>query len=245
MNKEQKLRYSRHIQLSQIGEEGQERLLASSALIVGMGGLGSPVAMYLAAAGIGRLVLSDYDRVELSNLQRQIVHSMDDIDNLKVASAHKRLMGINPEIDYELIENVIDDDELEAKVHDVDVVIDCSDNFATRFAVNRACFKYKTPLVSGACIQLVGQVASFLPDRDDSPCYECLYKDEGEEGASCEEIGILAPVAGIIGCVQATETIKVLLGQSALCGRLMLLDAESMEWRDLKLGKDPACKICG
>ena len=245
MNNEQLQRYARHIQLPQIGREGQQHLLDSSALIIGMGGLGSPVAMYLVSAGIGRLIIADYDRVELSNLQRQIIHGTGDIDELKVESARRRLLEINPDVEIQCIETTIDDELLEDWVKKSDVVVDCSDNFTTRFAANRACHRAGKPLVSGACIQMLGQVSVFLPGEPESPCYQCLYKDEGDDGDACAQISILAPVAGIIGCIQATEAIKVLLGLSTLSGRLLLLDALTMEWRDLRLPKDPACPVCG
>ncbi|MGI9303462.1 MAG: HesA/MoeB/ThiF family protein [Gammaproteobacteria bacterium] len=245
MNDEQLQRYARHIQLPQIGREGQQRLLDSTALVIGMGGLGSPAAMYLASAGVGRLIIADYDRVELSNLQRQIIHSTGDIDELKVESARRQLLAINPGVEVECIETTIDDELLEDWVNKSDVVVDCCDNFTTRFAANRTCHRYGKPLVSGACIQMVGQVSVFVPGDPESPCYRCLYKDDGDDGDACAQIGILAPVAGIIGCVQATEAIKVLLGLSTLSGHLLLLDALTMEWCDLRLPKDPACPVCG
>ncbi len=245
MNDEQLLRYSRQIMLPQIDVAGQEKLLASSALIIGMGGLGSPVAMYLAAAGVGHLVIVDDDVVELSNLQRQIVHTHADIGIDKVISAKRQLEKLNPDIRITTIKQRLEGEALDVQISAVDIVIDGSDNFSTRFALNEACQKNHTPLVSGAAIRMEGQVSVFNM-QPDSPCYRCLYRDEGELDTSCSNNGVLAPVVGIIGSVQATEAIKVLLGiGETLDGKLLLLDALHMEWRTLKLKKDPACPVCG
>jgi len=246
MDDPQLLRYSRQILLPQIGIEGQQRLLATRVLIIGMGGLGSPVAMYLAASGIGHLVLVDYDMVELSNLQRQIAHTTDRLGMHKVSSAQYALEALNPEVQVTAIAGQLDPEALVEQVRLADAVVDCSDNFATRFALNRVCVANKTPLISGAAIRLEGQVAVFRPDRADSPCYRCLYKDMDELGESCSQTGVLAPLVGIIGSIQATETIKVLLDiGETLTGRLLVLDALNMEWRTIKLRKDPDCPVCG
>lgn len=246
MNDDQLLRYSRQILLPQVGIEGQERLRAARVLIVGMGGLGSPVALYLAASGVGHLVLVDHDLVELSNLQRQIVHTSDRIGQPKVISAQHTLLGINPETTITALNLRLEGDALSEQVALADAVVDATDNFATRFALNRVCVAQKTPLISGAAIRMEGQVAVFRPDLPDSPCYRCLYKDMDELGETCSQTGVLAPVVGIIGSIQATETIKVLLNMGdTLTGRLLLLDAYTMEWSSLRLRKDPQCPVCG
>jgi molybdopterin/thiamine biosynthesis adenylyltransferase len=245
MDDTQLLRYSRQIMLPQFDVAGQENLLDSTALIIGLGGLGSPAAMYLAAAGVGHLVLVDFDRVELSNLQRQIIHHTDDIGRAKVESARDALHQLNPDVKLTLIDHQLEGEELQQQVMSADVVLDGSDNFATRFAVNDACLAAGTPLISGAAIRMEGQVAVFTNDGS-GPCYRCLYRDEGELDNSCSENGVLAPVVGIIGSIQATEAIKVLAGiGEPLNGRLLLLDAMHMEWRTLKLKKDPGCTGCG
>ena len=246
MEDEQLLRYSRQIMLPQVDVAGQQKLLDASVLIVGMGGLGSPIAMYLASAGVGHLILADFDQVELSNLQRQIIHSTDDIGKHKVDSAYETLLKINPEITVTRFKQQLDDQNLNDLIPQVDVVIDGCDNFATRFAVNRACVSHRKPLVSGAAIRFEGQVSVFLNDGA-SPCYQCLYKDEGENEAmqTCSENGVLAPLVGMIGSIQAIEAIKVIIGVGeTLNGKLMLIDAFSMETRILKLPRDPDCPVC-
>ena len=244
MNDEQLLRYSRQIMLPQIDIEGQEKLLASRVLIIGMGGLGSPVAMYLAAAGVGHLVLVDDDVVELSNLQRQIMHSSADIGLTKVDSARQTLLGLNPEIKITSFDIRLDEQAMAAEIALADIVIDGTDNFATRFMINKAAVENKTPLVSGAAIRMEGQVSVFNKTAS-SPCYRCLYKDEGELDTSCSNNGVLSPVVGIIGSIQATEVIKVLLNiGECLDGKLLMLDALHMEFRTLKLKKDPDCPVC-
>jgi adenylyltransferase/sulfurtransferase len=245
MNDQQLLRYSRQIMLPSIGVEGQERLLSSRVLLVGLGGLGSPVAMYLAAAGVGTLVVADFDKVEITNLQRQIVHTSDRIGALKTDSAKEALLALNPECRVETLEERLDETALTAEAARSDLAIDASDNFETRFAVNRACVESGTPLVSGAAIRMEGQVSVFRGEPG-GPCYRCIYSDHGTEEETCSETGILAPVAGIIGSVQATEAIKILTGAGEpLFGRLLLLDALRMEWRTLKLKPDPDCPVCG
>ncbi|MEN8170562.1 MAG: molybdopterin-synthase adenylyltransferase MoeB [Pseudomonadota bacterium] len=242
MNDEQLLRYSRQIMLPNVDVAGQQRLLDSRVLIIGAGGLGSPVAMYLAAAGVGQLTIVDFDEVDLSNLQRQILHSSHDLGRPKVESAQATLAAINSEVAVTAINAKLEGDALLAEVGKVDVVVDASDNFATRFAVNDACVAAKKPLVSGAAIRMEGQVSVFHNERPESPCYRCLYRDERELSQTCSENGVLAPVVGIIGTIQATEVLKVLMGiGDTLDGRLLLLDALSMEWRSMTLRKDPAC----
>ena len=245
MDDQQLLRYSRQIMLPQIGIEGQQQLSRTRMLIIGMGGLGSPVAMYLAAAGVGELTLVDDDDVDLSNLQRQIIHSNHDIGHAKVDSARQSLQAINPECKVISIKQRLDLQALTVQAQRADVVIDACDNFETRFMINEACVATRTPLVSGAAIRLEGQVAVFRNDLDNSPCYHCLYKNEGELDQSCSSNGVLAPVVGIIGSIQALEAIKIITGFGEdLNGRLLLLDADTMEWRSIKLKKDPACPVC-
>jgi adenylyltransferase/sulfurtransferase len=245
MNDEQLLRYSRQIMLPEIDIEGQQKLLDSRCLIIGMGGLGSPASMYLAAAGVGTLVLSDFDRVDLSNLQRQIIHSSFDIDKPKVESARETLEALNPTIRIELRYKRLDREELEHEVGAADVVLDCSDNFATRFAVNRACVATKTPLVSGATIRFEGQISVFDLRDASNPCYNCLYAELDEISESCARTGVIAPLTGIIGSLQALEAMKILINVGEpLTGRLFLLDALSMEWNTLRLPKNPSCPTC-
>ncbi len=239
-------RYSRQVRLPQVGPAGQETLLASRALIVGMGGLGSPAAMYLAAAGVGQLVISDYDRVEPSNLQRQIAHRTEDVGEPKALSAQATLHALNPDVKVTALDWQLEEAELEEQVRASDVVLDCSDNFPTRFALNETCVRTGTALVSGAAIRLEGQLSTFLPARPESPCYRCLYADGDEMAETCAQEGILAPVVGVIGTLQALEGIKVLLGMGdTLCGRLLLFDAMALEWRTIRLRKNPNCPVCG
>jgi adenylyltransferase/sulfurtransferase len=246
MNDEQLLRYSRHILLSQIGIEGQEKLLAAHALVIGAGGLGSPVALYLASAGVGRITVCDGDDVDLTNLQRQIVHRTDAIGRKKVDSARATLAAINPEVRVIAIPERVGGERLDMLVADADVVVDGCDNFATRHAVNRACVKSRKPLVSGAAVRFDGQIAVFdLRDRG-SPCYHCLFPEDGEsEDVRCAVMGVFAPLVGIVGSIQAAEALKVLAGAGEpLAGRLLLLDALTMHMRTVKLQKDPACPVC-
>lgn len=246
MNDEQLLRYCRQIMLTGLDYQGQERLLAASVLIVGVGGLGSPVAMYLASGGVGRLVIVDDDVVELSNLQRQIIHRTDALGQPKVTSAQTTLYQINPEICVETIAHRLNHEQLASTIAGVDLVLDCSDNFETRFALNSACVQAGKPLISGAVIRMEGQITVFDPRQPHSPCYRCLYPNSDEPGLRCSESGVLAPLPGIIGTIQATEAIKLLAGiGEPLTGRLMLLDAMTMEWRTLRLKKDPHCPVCG
>lgn len=246
MNDNQLLRYSRQIMLPQCDIEGQHKLLAAKVLIVGAGGLGSPAAMYLAAAGVGNITIYDDDEVELSNLQRQIAHHTPDIGTDKVISTRQTLNNLNPEINITAVKQRLTGEELNFEVKTADVVLDCSDNFSTRFAINKACVSYKTPLVSGAAIGFEGQVAVFTPGKDNSPCYNCLYSNEGEDIQNCASNGVIAPITGIIGSIQALETMKLILTiGEPLRGRLLLLDSLSMEWNTMKLRKNPACPTCG
>jgi adenylyltransferase/sulfurtransferase len=245
MTSEEHERYSRHIALPQIGLAGQEKILAARVLLIGAGGLGSPVALYLAAAGVGTLVLVDYDTVELSNLQRQIIHCSASIGQPKVNSAASALHALNPHVHIITINGQLHGAALDEQVALADVVVDASDNFETRYALNAAAVARRKPLVSGAVIRMEGQVSVFHNERANAPCYRCLYRDEQGEGDSCNLTGVLAPVVGIIGTVQATETLKVILNiGSTLGGRLLLLDALNMEWRMLKLRKDIHCPVC-
>lgn len=244
MNDEQLLRYSRQIMLPDVDIDGQEKLLAARVLIIGLGGLGSPVAMYLAAAGVGHLVLADFDAVDLTNLQRQIAHTSARIGMNKSASAAQALRELNPEVQIDCIEQVLDADNLAAQVAGATVVVDCTDNFQTRFAINAACVAAKVPLVSGAAIRLEGQVAVFDVRVDSNPCYRCLYEEDSDD-LTCAANGVLAPLVGIIGSMQALETIKLICGfGTSLAGRLLLLDARHMQWRELKLPKDKHCPVC-
>lgn len=246
MNDDQLLRYSRQILLPEIDVEGQQRLLDARVLIVGLGGLGSPVAMYLAAAGVGQLVLVDFDRVELSNLQRQVIHGTADIGRLKVGSANERVLELNPDCDVTAIPDRFTAGALIEQVDRADVVVDASDDFSTRFAINEACFETRTPLVSGAAIRFEGQISVFRPGCGSSPCYACLYGDVGVDAQTCTQTGVAAPLLGIIGSVQAMETLKLLTGAGAsLEGRLVCLDALQMRWHSVDLRRDPQCRVCG
>jgi adenylyltransferase/sulfurtransferase len=230
--------------LPQMGIEGQQRLLDARVMIIGLGGLGSPVALYLAAAGVGELVLVDFDKVDLSNLQRQIIHRTDAIGQPKVESAQATLAGINPECRITPLNALLDEEELARQVAKVDLVLDCCDNFQTRFAINRVCVAQRKPLVSGAAIRLEGQVALFSGQPGD-PCYHCLYGMEGELEESCTENGVLSPLVGVIGSMQAVEAIKLLAGfGQPLIGKLALYDAMRGDWRTLRLKADPGCSVC-
>jgi len=246
MDDRQLLRYSRHILLPQIGIEGQERLRRARVLVIGLGGLGSPVAMYLAASGVGTLALSDADQVDLTNLQRQIVHTSEAVGSPKTESAARTLRALNPDVELVLLERRLDERELSEQVRLADVVVDGSDNYETRFAVNRACVAARTPLVSGAVVRFEGQVTVFEPARPESPCYRCLYHESDEPPEPCAQFGVLAPATGIIGSIQAAEALKLLMGVGTpLTGRLLLLDVLTMEWREMRLRRDPACPVCG
>lgn len=245
MDDVQLLRYSRQILLPQVDVNGQQKLIQSKVLIVGMGGLGSPVAMYLATAGIGHLVLVDFDRVDLSNLQRQIIHSSAQIGEYKSVSARKKLQALNPDVQITLINQRLKEDSFKDYLGDVDVVVDCCDNFATRFIVNAACVSEGVPLVSGSALRWEGQIAVFLSTQKNSPCYRCLYDDNKEQTEICSEAGILAPLVGVIGSIQASEVVKILLNIGEfICGKLLLFNAFFGSFRILKLHKDPTCPVC-
>ncbi|MFW5447122.1 MAG: HesA/MoeB/ThiF family protein [Methylophagaceae bacterium] len=246
MKDEQLLRYSRQILLPQIDIDGQQQLLKSHVLIIGLGGLGAPASLYLAAAGVGKLTLVDDDKVELSNLQRQIIHTEKNINKLKVESAAESLQAINSEIQLEINTKRLTKADLKKVIKTVDVVVDCSDNFATRFLLNEVTQQTKTPLVSGAAIRMEGQVTVYDARQAGSACYRCVYQDNGELQETCSESGVLSPLLGIIGSVQAVETIKLLtnIGES-LANRLLILDALSMSWHDIKLKQNPECPVCG
>jgi len=238
-------RYARQVALADVGEAGQERIGAGSALIVGLGGLGCPAAQFLATSGIGRLALNDFDRVDETNLPRQILYTAEDVGKPKVQAAAARLRALNPNVVVTTLAERLDERALAAAVAGVDVVLDGSDNFATRFAVNRACVARRKPLVSGAAVRIEGQIAVF-PNRAGGPCYSCLYDDEDEWLGDCQGNGVLAPVPGVIGTLMAIEALKLLLGwESALHGRLLLWDARRGEWRSVALKRDPDCEVCG
>ena len=245
MDNDQLLRYSRQMMLPEIDAEGQQRLADARVLIIGLGGLGSSSSVYLAAAGVGHLVLVDFDEVDISNLQRQIVHATKDIGRLKVDSAAEHLLELNPEIQVTKIDHKIENEELEEQIKLSTVVLDCSDNFQTRFAINDACVKHKIPLVSGAAIRFEAQVSVFDSRHEDSPCYRCLYGNEAEVEQTCTANGVISPLLGIVGSIQACEAMKIImnLGET-LEGRLLLLDVMHMEWHTAKLNKDPNCPVC-
>ena len=246
MNDSQLLRYSRHILLPQIAYEGQETLTQSHALIVGAGGLGAPSALYMAAGGVGTLTVCDFDVVDLTNLQRQIIHTTQSVGINKAVSAKQTLQGINPDVVVNTVEEKSTEAAMSKLVKVADVVLDCSDNFATRYALNRLCFEHQKPLVSGAAIGFEGQVTVYDFRHPNSPCYHCLFPDDGSETEMrCSENGVFSPLVGMIGTTQAAEAMKLLMNiGNSLQGRLMLLDALNMEWRTIKLFKDPACKVC-
>jgi adenylyltransferase/sulfurtransferase len=246
MNDDQLLRYSRHILLPELGVEGQEKLLASHALIVGAGGLGSPAAIYLAAAGVGRITICDADSVDLTNLQRQIAHRTRSVGRAKVASAKETLSEINPTIEVNALQTRLEGELLRETIAGCDIVLDCCDNFATRHAVNRACVEHTVPLVSGAAIRFDGQIAVFDLRLPESPCYACLFPEDAQsEELRCAVMGVFAPLTGIIGTMQAAEAIKLLAATgTSLNGRLLVLDALGMEWRSVRLKRDPACRVC-
>jgi len=246
MQDQQLLRYSRQIMLPEMDVAGQQKLLDASVLIVGMGGLGCPAAMYLAAAGIGHLIIADDDIVELTNLQRQIAHSQSDLGTAKVDSVQQTLKGLNPDLKITAVQQRLSGNDLERVVSSADIVVDACDNFTSRFAINRACISHGKPLVSGAAIRMEGQVAVFDSSNPESPCYQCLYTEGDDDDSSCSTNGVMAPLVGIIGSVQAMEVIKVIvhIGQP-LRGRLLLLDAMTMQWREMKLPRDSECPACG
>jgi len=247
MNDDQLLRYSRHILLDDIGVEGQQRILGAHALVIGAGGLGSPVALYLGTAGVGTLTLVDDDRVDLTNLQRQIAHRMARVGQPKAASAAQSVREINPEVEVVALAERAGAAALDALVARADVVVDCSDNFATRHAVNAACVAHRRPLVSGAAIGFDGQVSVYDTRRPEAPCYACLFPpDTVFEEARCATMGVFAPLVGIVGAMQAAEALKLLAGVgTSLAGRLQMLDARAMEWHEVRVQRQPGCPVCG
>jgi molybdopterin/thiamine biosynthesis adenylyltransferase len=247
MNDDQLLRYSRHILLDEIGIEGQERLLAGRVLVVGAGGLGAAAMPYLASAGVGHLTIVDDDDVDLTNLQRQILHTTANVGRPKVVSAREGLLRINPDIDVDLVSQRVGDAELDGLVAGADVVLDCCDNFATRQAVNRSCLKHRKPLVSGAALRFDGQVSVYDLRQTDAPCYGCLFPpSEPAPEAACATMGVFAPLVGMVGTVQAAEALKVLAGVGqTLSGRLLMVNAMTMEWTTMRLARTPDCEVCG
>ncbi len=247
MNDDQLLRYSRHILLDEIGVEGQSRILESHMLVIGAGGLGSPASIYLASAGVGRITLADGDTVDLTNLQRQILHTQERIGQSKAASGKEALSRINPESHVEAICERLTGGRLDELIAEADIVLDCCDNFDTRHAVNRACVRHRTPLVSGAAMRFSGQLCVFDRRQADSPCYHCLFpEDVNTEETRCAVMGVFAPLTGIIGAMQAAEALKLASGAGTpATARLMLFDALTTQWREVRFGQDPACPVCG
>ena len=247
MNDDQLLRYSRHILLDELGIEGQARLLASHALVIGAGGLGSPVLMYLGTAGVGRITVVDHDTVDVTNLQRQIAHTLDRVGSPKVASAAQTIAAVNPEVQVTALQERADAARLAELVADADVVIDCSDNFSTRHAVNAACVAHAKPLVSGAAIGFDGQISVYDTRMGEMPCYACIFPPESTfEEVRCATMGVFAPLVGIIGTMQAAEALKLLAGAGeSLAGRLQMLDARQMAWTEIRLPRLPSCPVCG
>ncbi len=246
MNDDQLLRYSRHVLLDAIGIEGQQRLLDAHALVIGAGGLGSPVALYLGTAGVGRITVVDHDRVDLTNLQRQIAHNLARVGQPKAESARQSVRAINPDVQFTALVQRADAALLDELVPQASVVLDCTDNFKTRHAVNAACVKHGRPLVSGAAIGFDGQV-SVYDSRAGGPCYGCLFPpDAAFEEVACATMGVFAPLVGIIGCVQAAEALKLLSGAGRpLAGRLLMLDALAMHWDEIEIARQPSCPVCG
>ncbi|MDT6962388.1 molybdopterin-synthase adenylyltransferase MoeB [Cupriavidus sp. SZY C1] len=247
MNDDQLLRYSRHILLDELGIEGQERLLAGHALVIGAGGLGAAALPYLASAGVGRITIVDDDAVDLTNLQRQILHTTANVGRPKVESAREGLLRINPDIAVQTVARRVGDAELDALVADATVVLDCCDNFATRQAVNRACLKHRKPLVSGAALRFDGQVSVYDLRDPEAPCYGCLFPpSEPAPEAACATMGVFAPLVGMVGTVQAAEALKLLTGMGqTLAGRLLMVNAMTMEWTTMRLARTPGCEVCG
>ena len=232
MNDQELLRYSKQVMLPQIEIEGQQKIMDSTMLIIGMGGLGSPTALYLAASGVGHIIIADFDQVELSNLQRQIIHGTSDIGDDKVNSAKAKMLEINPNIKVTIANEIVHTDNLSSLIKDVDIVLDGTDNFESRFEINKACVEFQKPLVSAAVIRLEGQISVFKGYEKDQPCYQCLYSEDGNENESCVQNGVLAPVAGLIGTIQALQAIKVILSLGdELCGTLLLVDGLDLSFR--------------
>ncbi|SFU63223.1 [sulfur carrier protein ThiS] adenylyltransferase [Polaromonas sp. YR568] len=248
MNDDQLLRYSRHILLDEVGIEGQEKLLNSHVLIIGAGGLGSPVALYLGSAGVGHITIADHDRVDTTNLQRQIAHNLARVNEFKAESARQAIAAINPDVKVTTVTERAEGELLDRLVQGADLVLDCTDNFATRHAINRACVKHRKPLVSGAAIRFDGQVAVFdTSASEQAPCYACVFPEsELLEETRCATMGVFAPLVGIIGSTQAAEALKLICGVGQpLTGRLLMLEGKSMEWSEMKLMRNTACTVCG
>ncbi|HYW56889.1 MAG TPA: HesA/MoeB/ThiF family protein [Polaromonas sp.] len=246
MNDTQLLRYSRHILLDEMGVEGQDKLLSSHALVIGAGGLGSPVALYLGSAGVGHITVVDDDRVDTTNLQRQIAHTLERVGEFKATSVQQAIAAINPDVQVSPVTARADAALLEKLVATADVVLDCSDNFATRHAINRACVTHAKPLVSGAAIRFDGQIAVYDPRQPTCACYACVFPpSDSVEEVACATMGVFAPLVGIIGTMQAAEALKLLCGMGQpLTGRLLMLDSRSMEWQDVRTRRDPSCTVC-
>jgi len=247
MTDDQLLRYSRHILLDEVGIEGQERILAAHALIIGAGGLGSPAALYLGSAGVGHLTLVDHDVVDLTNLQRQIAHTQDRVGQPKVASAAAAVRAINPEAQVTSLQERADASLLDTLVPRATVVLDCSDNYTTRQAVNAACVRHGKPLVAGAVIRFDAQITVVDPREATAPCYACIFDPQARfEEVACSTMGVFAPLVGVVGAVQAAEALKLVAGVGhSLAGRLLMLDGRSMEWSSLRTARNPACPVCG
>jgi molybdopterin/thiamine biosynthesis adenylyltransferase len=247
MTDDQLLRYSRHILLDELGVEGQQRFLDAHALVIGAGGLGSPVALYLGTAGVGRITLVDHDTVDVTNLQRQIAHNLSRVGQPKAQSARDTIAAINPDVQVQPLVERADAKRLDQLVADADVVLDCSDNFTTRQAVNAACVQHKKPLVAGAAIGFDGQISVYDPRDAASPCYACVFPPEATfEEVRCATMGVFAPLVGIIGSMQAAEAMKLIAGVgSSLAGRLQMLDARTMEWTEIRVARQPHCDVCG
>ena len=247
MDDQQRLRYSRHLLLNEFGEDAQERLLAAHALVVGAGGLGSAALLYMAASGVGRITVCDDDRVDLTNLQRQVIHRLEFLGKPKVASAAATIAAINPEVRVHALEERAGVERFAALVRSADVVLDCSDNFATRHALNRACVAHRKPLVSGAGIRFDGQIAVFDLRREGSACYHCLFGEDTEAAEErCATMGVFAPLVGVIGTLQAAEAVKLVAGiGETLAGRLLMFDALASRWHEVRLARDPQCRVCG
>ncbi len=243
---EELLRYSRQIMLPEVDIAGQEKLRQATVFVAGVGGLGSPVALYLAAAGVGKLILADHDRVDLSNLQRQIAHATNDIDRLKAESAADSVKQLNPGCEVVVCNEKITEDNVREKVAGAQVIVDCCDNFGLRFLLNRISVEKGVPLVSGAAIRMDGQISVYDPRDEPSPCYHCLFDESGEQDQTCSANGVLSPLVGMVGSMQAIEAIKVIVGMgSTLVGRLMIVDALTMKFRDVKIKRNPQCVVCG
>lgn len=246
MNDSQLLRYSRHILLDEVGVEGQNTLLASHVLIVGAGGLGSPVALYLGSAGVGRITVVDHDRVDTTNLQRQIAHTLSRVGQFKAESVKQAIADINPDVQVNAVTTRADDALLDELLPQMDLVLDCCDNFATRQAINRACVRHGKPLVSGAAIRFDGQVAVYDQRDPGSPCYACVFPpSDAVEEAQCATMGVFAPLVGMVGTVQAAEALKLLCGIGrSLTGRLLMVDGRNMDWSEVRVPRNPACPVC-